>query len=196
MIKAHTTSTRLRALTLLLVAATCSTVAGIVLWYEGDQLIVRVSSAVAGGVAVVLTFVASRAFASHARPIRAIGIVLGIPLCAGAIVMPTLTDRGSWNEAAKAGHILKKLAIRNEQYATLHNGNFASDLGKLGGEGSIGRSYRLTYEPIPDGTGAVRRYRLRAAPVGTYWINLYADETGVVRFNSSGPADRDSPRLF
>jgi len=188
---------KLKSVRLLPAVGAVSIGAGVLLWYMGDYVVVRIISAALGTILLALSFMVGRSSVRYERLIQVSGTVLGVLLWIGAILIPTLTDRGSsWNEAVRAARVLQALTSKNAQYATFHQGSFALDLERLGFGAPIGRSYILTYKPVEGENNIVRHYTVQAAPQGTYWISLYTDETGVVRFSKTGPADLNSPPLF
>jgi hypothetical protein len=178
------------AAALLLGAGAASAATGIQLWCQGDWLLPTVLWALA----LALVYRSSRYLNQCGRGVRLCGTGLGILIVVGFIAAPQWTDRGSsWNEAARAARILQHLVSENENYALAHRGSFARRVGELTGTEVVGQSYTIVYSPIEDADRVIRHYSLRAVPLGTYWIRLYADETGVIRHNDAGPADRKSP---
>ena len=90
-------------------------------------------------------------------------------------------------------------------YAASHPGSgFTAELATLGGEQTIdtnlasGRKsgYTFTYTPGEKVNGAIRSYTITAVPdqVGTTGQRrFFADESGEIHYNASGPADVTSP---
>jgi|SRR5208282_4123894 len=177
---------------LLLITGAASAATGFLLWLQGDWLLAVALEALA----LALAFRSSRYFNRWRRVIRLSAIAFGI-LTAVAFINPILWSErtSSFNQAIRAAGILQNLVKRNQEYATSHGGSFARRLDELTGTAVVGQSYTIVYSPVEDPDHVIRHYSLRAAPLPTYWIRLYADETGVIRRSDTGPADRNSPAL-
>lgn len=177
---------------LLLVTGAASAATGILVWCQDDWRL----AAVLGALALALIFRSSRYLSNWGRLVRLCGVFLGI-LMAVVFIDPTIwTDRiSSFNQAVKAGRVLQSIVKKNQEYAIAHRGSFARRLGELTNGMVVGASYTIVYSPVEDSDHVIRHYSLRAVPLGTYWIRLYVDETGVVRHSDTGPADKNSPTL-
>jgi type IV pilus assembly protein PilA len=140
-------------------------------------------------------------------------IVVTIILIIAAFTIPRLTK--STIPAHEASALASIRAVNEAEmiYASSHPDlGFTADLAMLGGttqsggEGTIdnvlasGRKsgYTFTYTAGEKVNGAIRSYTITAVPdqVGTTGQRrFFSDESGEVRFNSSGPADASSPEM-
>ncbi len=140
-------------------------------------------------------------------------IVVTIILIIAAFTIPRLTK--STIPAHETSAIASIRAINESEmiYTSSHpDVGFTPDLAMLGGtpqgggEQSIdnvlasGRKsgYTFTYTPGEKVNGAIRSYTITAVPdqVGTTGQRrFFSDETGAIRYNSSGPADASSAEL-
>ena len=136
-------------------------------------------------------------------------IVVTIILIIAAFTIPRLTKSTIPAHETSAIASIKAINETEMIYASTHPElGFTPDLATLGsgGEKAIddalasGRKsgYTFTYTPGEKVNGAIRSYTITAVPdqVGTTGQRrFYADETGAIRNNSSGPADASSPEL-
>jgi hypothetical protein len=188
---------KLTAYVMMSIAAAGTVGLGILLWYNANDaralgLCVGIAAAI-----VFLVYRSSKFFGVRERSLRILAVIVGIFLCLGIATAPRFTDRGSsWNEAVKTMQMLRKIMKANEEYAAVHQGSFAPSLADLHETTSIGRLYTTVYEPMEDQDRVIRHYTLRGVPGKNYWISIYADETGVVRINENGPANRNSRAIF
>lgn len=138
-------------------------------------------------------------------------IVVTIILIIAAFTIPKLTKATIPAHEASAIASIKAINEAEMIYASSHPDlGFTPDMTALGstaqGGGTLddalvsGRKsgYTFTYTPGEKVNGAIRSYTITAVPdqVGTTGQRrFFADETGDVRYNSSGVADASSPEL-
>jgi hypothetical protein len=144
-------------------------------------------------------------------------VILPVILIAAAIAIPNLLrSKVLPNEAVAVGS-LRTLNMACATYSGTYGG-FPPSLSAFGGEGSgaapsatsaqlidnvlqtgTKSGYNFTYSAGPiDNTGVIASYVINANPVvpGTTGLRyFFTDQTGVIRLNTPGPANADSPPL-
>jgi type IV pilus assembly protein PilA len=138
-------------------------------------------------------------------------IVVTIILIIAAFTIPKLTKSTIPAHEASAIASIKAVNEAEMIYASSHpDVGFTPDMAMLGSTGQGGgektidnnlasghkSGYTFTYTPGEKVNGAIRSYTITAVPdqVGTTGERrFFADETGEVHYNSSGPADTSSP---
>jgi len=142
-----------------------------------------------------------------------LGLAILPVLIVAAIAIPNLLHaRMAANEASAVGS-LRTLNTACLAYSSQYN-SYPPSLSSLGpgaqpgpaAAGLIGNElasgqrsgYLFTYEPRPDANGAVSSFALRADPItaGATGVRyFFEDQSGVIRFNTLGPATEDSPPI-
>ena len=140
-------------------------------------------------------------------------IVVTIILIIAAFTIPKLTKSTIPAHEASAVASIKAINEAEMIYASSHpDVGFTADLATLGGTAQGGgeqtldntlasgrkSGYTFTYTPGEKVNGAIRSYTVTAVPdqVGTTGNRrFYADESGQIRYNASGPADVSSAEL-
>lgn len=182
---------------LLCIEAAAATTVAMLLWHLGNQPKVLVVTGFIGIGMIALLFIYGRLVPQRAGAAIIAAGLLGCILLLSIIAAPRLSDRrSSWNEAVRAMTIVQDIVAANRQYAPSHQGSFARSLTDLEKPSTLGNSYSLTYEAAEDHDHVVRHYSIRAIPGKNYWISIYADETGVIRINENGPADKNSRAIL
>jgi len=138
-------------------------------------------------------------------------IVVTIILIIAAFTIPKLTKSQIPAHEASAIVSIKAIVAAETMYAASHPElGFTADLISLGGTSQSGgeqiidtnlasgrkSGYTFTYTPGEKVNGAIRSYSITAVPdqVGTTGQRrFFADESGEVHYNASGPADTTSP---
>ncbi len=145
------------------------------------------------------------------------GVLLVFVLIAAAIAIPNLLREKMASNQASAVGSLRTLNTACLTYSTQYGG-FPPSLGALGGDDNgagpsataaqlidnvlqTGRKsgYNFTYSAGPiDNTGVIASYTINANPVvpgTTDFRYFFTDQSGVIRVDTSGPANADSPPL-
>jgi type IV pilus assembly protein PilA len=140
-------------------------------------------------------------------------IVVTIILIIAAFTIPKLTKSTIPAHEASAVASIKAISEAEMIYASSHpDVGFTPDLATLGGTAQGGgeqtidntlasgrkSGYTFTYTAGEKVNGAIRSYQVTAVPdqVGTTGNRrFYADESGQIRYNASGPADASSAEL-
>ena len=140
-------------------------------------------------------------------------IVVTIILIIAAFTIPKLTKSTIPAHEASAVASIKAINEAEMIYASSHpDVGFTADLATLGGTAQGGgeqtidntlasgrkSGYTFTYTPGEKVNGAIRSYTVTAVPdqVGTTGNRrFFADESGQIRYNASGPADASSAEL-
>ena len=138
-------------------------------------------------------------------------IVVTIILIIAAFTIPKITKSQIPAHEASAIASIKAISAAEMIYSSSHpDVGFTTDLISLGGTAQSGgeqtidtnlasgrkSSYTFTYTPGEKVNGAIRSYTITAVPdqVGTTGQRrFFADESGEIHFNASGPADATSP---
>jgi hypothetical protein len=87
---------------------------------------------------------------------------------------------------------MRSIVQENQKYAATHGGSFARRLSELDDREVVESAYTIIYRPIESQDHVIGHYTLRALPVGGWWMRLYADESGIIRWSDNGPAGPDS----
>src|SRR5271165_214861 len=138
-------------------------------------------------------------------------IVVTIILIIAAFTIPKITKSQIPAHEASAIASIKAVSAAEMIYASSHPDlGFTPDLISLGGTAQSGgeqtidtnlasgrkSGYTFTYTPGEKVNGAIRSYTVTAVPdqVGTTGQRrFFADESGEIHYNASGPADTTSP---
>ena len=138
-------------------------------------------------------------------------IVVTIILIIAAFTIPKITKSQIPAHEASAIASIKAINAAQMIYSSSHpDVGFTVDLLSLGGTSQSGgeqtidtnlasgrkSGYTFTYTPGEKVNGAIRSYSITAVPdqVGTTGQRrFYADESGEIHYNASGPADVTSP---
>lgn len=123
-------------------------------------------------------------------------IVVAVLTIMVMLAVPSFQNARKTAEATKSIGRLKITVTSNEQYS-LRFGSYASSMDDLLNSGLVAdfdRSPNAAYTYIYTVTGAT--WALNAAPTiagVTGDVEFYVDQTGVIRFSTSGPATAASP---
>jgi type IV pilus assembly protein PilA len=136
-------------------------------------------------------------------------IVVSLLLLLAAVVFPRVTHSRLATDEASAMQGLREVYRAQAQYASRHpDKGFSGDLGELAADLSPTENfdpnlaaghksgYLFIYLPGERVNGSIRTYTITAVPekVGeTGQRRFFADESGEVRYNASGPAGATSP---
>jgi prepilin-type N-terminal cleavage/methylation domain-containing protein len=153
-----------------------------------------------------------RRFRPHAGfTLTEVLITVAVILFIAAIVVPKVTNSQIAPRESAALASLNEIYSSEARYSALHpDSGFTPDLPTLanfndpGGQRTIDKElasgnktgYLFVYTPGEKVGGAIRLYSVTAVPeqVGvTGKRRFYSDQTGAIHYNSSGPADANSP---
>ena len=151
----------------------------------------QVTAAILGmlALALVLLFRCARYLRRWGRAIRIMATALATVLAMMVIYDSEVYDRRSTASlAAETAGVMKSIVQENQRYAATHGGSFARRLSELDDREVVESAHTITYRPIESQGPVVRHYTLRALPVGRWWMRLYVDESGVIRWSDNGPA--------